>query len=170
MCPRIHLVPLVAMLLLGTRVPARALEGSARAREAFGLCQAAATAPESERSTMLRRGLALAEEAVRIDERDPLAHFAVFCTLGRQLKQEGVGLGSLAAVRRLRREIDRALELDPAMVDALVAKAAFLNQLPSLLGGDPDEAKRLVQQAWALDPGGVDRVAEVRALLTENDR
>jgi hypothetical protein len=168
---RTHITALgmvVSCIALGS--PARALDGSERAREALGLCHAAADASPMTRKPMLQRGLAMAEEAVTADERDALAHFAVFCTLGRKMQHEGVGLGSLAAVRRLRREIDRVLELKPTAVDALVAKAAFLNELPGMLGGDEDEAERLIRQAVALEPRVGDRIAEARDLLAKMRR
>ena len=55
-------------------------------------------------------------------------------------------------IRRVRRSIDRALELDPDYVDALVAKARLLRRLPRQWGGDRVEARRCLATALRLDP------------------
>ncbi|HJW68748.1 MAG TPA: tetratricopeptide repeat protein [Candidatus Binatia bacterium] len=107
---------------------------------------------------MLTRGLARAEEAVRADPQDPVAHFAVFCNLGKrlrlQMKQRGAGLFStLGALRRVQKEIDIALALSPDYAAALAAKGEMLVEMPRLFGGDPREGERLLRRAVALDPG-----------------
>src|SRR5207245_9130990 len=84
---------------------------------------------------------------------DPKAHLAVFCNLGNDVSLRGLAVTSLFAVRRLRREIDRTLELAPDYADALVGKGEFLGELPRLLGGDAEEGERLLGDALRLDPG-----------------
>src|SRR5207237_9271684 len=92
--------------------------GTPRGNEALDVCgRARATHDAGEKSRLAARGLALAEQAVAEDERDPKAHFAVFCNLGTQMKQRGVSIRSMVDVRRLRREIDRTLELAPEWTD-----------------------------------------------------
>jgi tetratricopeptide (TPR) repeat protein len=72
---------------------------------------------------------------------------------------------SAVDVRRLRREIDRTLELAPDYSDALVGKGALLLDLPRLLGGDPAEGERLLRAALRVDPDYVDaRLKLARAL------
>jgi len=146
-----------AVALLALTCCARAADppGSPRANQALAVCLAAAASPE-ERRANLARGLALAEEAVAADERDPKAHFAVFCNLGNDLKLRGVALQSLFAMRRLRREIDRTLELAPDYADALVGKGELLLDLPRLLGGDAAEGERLLRAALRVDPDYID--------------
>src|SRR5205814_1266553 len=68
------------------------------------------------------------------------------------LKLRGVGVQSLFGVRRLRREIDRTLELAPDYPDALVGKGELLCELPRLLGGDAAEGERLLRAALRVDP------------------
>src|SRR5262245_49674842 len=144
-----------AVLLLGpSATRADTLRGSARAREAMALCHAAAG--EMDRAaqvSLLDRGLALAEDAVRSDDGDPSAHFAVFCNLGRRVRLRPLGIGSFSAVRRVRREIDRALALAPDAPELLTAKGVMLLELPGLLGGDAAEGKRLLHRALAVSPG-----------------
>ena len=139
--------------------------GSPRVDESLALCNRAPKAPPAERAALLARGLKLAEEAVAANEKDAKAHFAVFCNVGKQMELRGISLKSAVDVRRLRREIDRTLELAPDYSDALVGKGALLLDLPRLLGGDPAEGERLLRAALRVDPDYVDaRLKLARAL------
>jgi hypothetical protein len=148
---RSHAVAVAALALLGAAPPAT----GSRVTEAVALCQQADAAPAAEKRALLERGLAAAEAAVAADERDAGAHFAVFCNLGKRMRLDGAGLASLVALRRLRREVDRTLELQPDHADALVGKAALLYYTPRLLGGDPVESERLLRTALDVAPGYV---------------
>jgi tetratricopeptide (TPR) repeat protein len=130
--------------------------GSPAAREALAQCESLADQPTSADWDRLTRALELAEQAVAADDRDAKAHFAVFCNLAKRTHVSGFTLRSLLAVRRLHSEIDRTLELAPDYTDALVAKGTFLLNLPRLLGGDVQEAERLLRRALAAEP---DRIA-----------
>jgi len=160
----------VALLALARGARAADPPGSPRANQALAVCLADAATP-AERRANLARGLALAEEAVAADERDPKAHFAVFCNLGNDLKLRGVALQSLFAMRRLRREIDRTLELAPDYADALVGKGELLCELPRLLGGDTAEGERLLRAALRVDPDFVEaHLGLARALAARGAR
>jgi hypothetical protein len=139
---------LLAVMILFTP----AVRADDLASEAIRLCEEAEHADPDTRDLMLARGLVLAEQAVAADERDPRAHFALFCARGRQIEVAGLSLGSMLAVRRLHREVNRALELNPDYVPALVAKAGMLRRLPRLFGGDQAEAAHCLRRALALDP------------------
>jgi len=159
----------VALLALARGARAADPPGSPRANQALAACLAEAATP-AERRANLARGLALAEEAVAADERDAKAHFAVFCNLGNDLKLRGA-LQSLFAVRRLRREIDRTLELAPDYADALVGKGELLIGLPRLLGGDAAEGERLLRAALRVDPDYIDaHLGLARALAARGAR
>src|SRR6266704_2470375 len=162
----------VAGVALATLVAAADPPGSPRANEALALCgRAGETREEKAKHELLARGLAAAEEAVAADERDPKAHFAVFCNLGKEMKLRGVGVQSLFGVRRLRREIDRTLELAPDYPDALVGKGELLCELPRLLGGDTAEGERLLRAALRVDPDFVEaHLGLARALAARGAR
>ncbi|MBM4269179.1 MAG: hypothetical protein FJ144_21655 [Deltaproteobacteria bacterium] len=127
--------------------------GSRLARESLDLCL----------GSKLDRGLELAEKAVAETPNDAKAHFAVFCNLGRQLETRGADLASVSDVGRLKEEIDRALEIEPAFIDALIAKGRFLDQLPWIMGGDDDESEQLLRKAVSLAPD----YAQARVFLAE---
>ena len=125
------------------------------AAEALALCEQADQLSSAERWAVLARGLARAEEAVRADPQDAVAHFAVFCNLGKRLELERHGAGlfaTLGDLRRVQREIDIALALAPDYAAALAAKGEMLVELPRLFGGDLQEGERLLRRAVALDP------------------
>jgi hypothetical protein len=128
--------------------------GGQMAREAIAICQEADLLPASERAATLAAGLARAEEAVQADPQDAAAHFAIFCNLGKGLKNaSGWRLFSvIGGLRRARTEIDAALTIAPNYPAALAAKGAMLVQLPRLLGGDPQEGVRLLESAVAFRP------------------
>ena len=146
---------LAAVLFTGL-VPiagADTLPGSTRAHEALALCDASTRETDRQvRFTLLDQGLAAAESAVGEDAADAAAHFAVFCNLGRQLQLRSIGLLTFFDIRRMRREIDRTLELAPRSPGVLTAKGLMLIQLPRLLGGDTSEGQRLIRRALELEP------------------
>jgi tetratricopeptide (TPR) repeat protein len=128
--------------------------GGQMAREAIAICQEADLLPASERAATLASGLARAEEAVQADPQDAAAHFAIFCNLGKGLKdRSGWRLFRVIGdLRRARNELDAALTLVPNYPAALAAKGAMLVQLPRLFGGDPPEGVRLLESVVALRP------------------
>ena len=139
----------------GPGIPPGALPGSARAAAALERCAAADHAHGTARADLLQQALALAGEAVDADDADDAdarAHFAVFCALGKQMRDAGLSVFNLGKLRRVRREIDRTLELAPDSADALVGKGALLRAMPRLLGGDLREAERLLRRALDVDP------------------
>jgi tetratricopeptide (TPR) repeat protein len=155
----------VRVIVLSAVVATTPARAASRADEAAALCRQSDTAAETDKRALLEHGLAVAEAAVADDPGDAAAHFAVFCNLGKRMRLDGIGVASLLSLRRLRREIDRTLELDPAHADALVAKAALMYYTPRVLGGDPSQTEPLLRAALAVAPGYVDaRLALARVL------
>lgn len=126
--------------------------GTAASRAALGECQRAAGSKGDEQAAAYRTSLEHAEAAIAAADADPLAHFAAFCALGGSLRANGVSLAAPWQLRRLRREVDRTLELAPDFEDALAGKGALLLQLPRLLGGDAAEGERCLRRALEIDP------------------
>jgi hypothetical protein len=142
-----------AFLALLSAGPTTALpSGSDAAAESLSLCERADAMSGDERAAALARGMTLAEKAIAADERDALAHFATVCNLGKQMEAEGLSIGQLFSLRRLRREVDKTLELAPDDADALAAKGALLLRLPRWFGGDAAEAEVLLRRALRSEP------------------
>jgi Flp pilus assembly protein TadD len=118
---------------------------SPAAREALTLC-----VHDDGTEDRLDRSVALAEQAIASKETDPVAHFALFCAVGRQA--EAAGVGGVFGARRALRAVERTLQLAPEWSDALAGKGAMLMQLPRLMGGDVAEGERLLRRAVTIDP------------------
>ncbi|MCP9439046.1 MAG: hypothetical protein NNA20_08730 [Nitrospira sp.] len=101
------------------------------------------------------QGRMLGEQAVARNERSADAHFSLFCNLGELLRIDGESLTSLFGFRRMMNELDRALELDPAHIDALSAKGTLLVKLPGLLGGDSEKGERILERVVRMAPKAV---------------
>jgi hypothetical protein len=145
--------------------------GSTLSRAALARCMEVQHLPSGRRWAALEHVFALADQAVIADESDAMAHFAAFCALGKELKLMGVSFGSLRGLRRLRREIDRTLELAPDWVDALIGKGALLLETPRLFGGDPAQGETLLRRAVSLEPQNVDgQLYLARTLAAEGAR
>lgn len=157
-CERGAAAARLALALAGALAvsPAATAQASPEAREALALCDRAEHVHGEERKALLARGLALAEQAVKGAEGDPTAHFAVFCNLGKQVRDAGVRFGTLRALLRMRRAVDRTLDLAPDHVGALVSKGALLTEAPGFAGGDIDAGARLLVRALELDPDNVE--------------
>ena len=142
-------------LLLGVlAVSAHAADpqGTEVSHRAHARCVEAQALAGDARTKAYRESLADADAAIAANESDALAHFAAFCALGGLLRDEGVSLAAPLQLRRLRREVDRALELAPDFADALAGKGQLLLNVPRLLGGDPAEGERLLRRSLAIDP------------------
>ncbi|HWF62532.1 MAG TPA: tetratricopeptide repeat protein [Nitrospira sp.] len=102
-----------------------------------------------------QQGQILGERAVAADEGSADAHFALFCNLGELLRIDGESLTSLFGLRRMMNELNRAIEINPAHIDALSAKGTLLVKLPSFLGGDSEKGEQLLQQVLKQAPKAV---------------
>jgi tetratricopeptide (TPR) repeat protein len=101
------------------------------------------------------RSQVLAERAVELNDELADAHFALFCSLGEQLRIDGENLTSVFGFRRVMRELDRTLELDPHHLDAMSSKGTFLMRLPSFLGGDSEKGEQMLHYVILHDPKSV---------------
>jgi len=97
------------------------------------------------------RGKDLATTAIRMDDGDADAHFALFANWGRWLQTDG-WLKNAYQLPALRRELDRALKLNPDHPDALAAMGGLYLELPRFLGGNVAKAEPFLIRAIQLDP------------------
>ena len=106
----------------------------------------------SIRLTHFERSQALAERAIALDDRFANAHFALFCSLGEQMRIDGETLSSPLEFRRMMRELDRTLELNPDHLSALSSKGTLLIRLPVVLGGDAAKGEQMLRRVIQRDP------------------
>ena len=93
----------------------------------------------------------LAKRATELAPSNPDAHLWYAITLGTWSQAKGL-LHSALALRNLRREVDRVLELDPKNIEAHIMAGSIARELPLLLGGDRKESEEHFKTAQRLDP------------------
>lgn len=120
-----------------------------------------ASNPDAKR-TAYDEGLALARQAVELDDKNADAHFAVFGNEGRLMLLDGVTPNPISLLK-VNRELERALELNPNHSDALAAKGGLYRQLPWALGGSLNLAEECLTKAIANDPNAVSARIELAA-------
>ncbi|MCP9452443.1 MAG: hypothetical protein NNA23_07135 [Nitrospira sp.] len=126
------------------------------ARQSLEECeQGRAATDRAARLAHFEQGRLLGEQAVARNELNADAHFSLFCNLGELLRIDGESLTSLFGFRRMMKELDRALELDPNHIDALSAKGTLLVKLPGLLGGDSEKGEQILEQVVLRAPKAV---------------
>ena len=138
-------------------MPSHAQESGERlAQQALEECNRGRLAVDrAMRLAHFQQGQLLGERAVAANERSADAHFALFCNLGELLRIDGESLTSIFGLRRMMNELDRALEINPAHIDALSAKGTLLVKLPSFLGGDSEKGEQLLQHVVKQAPRSV---------------
>lgn len=130
--------------------------GSTLATQALEACRQGRLATDrATRLAYFQQGQTLGERAVAADEGNAETHFALFCNLGELLRIDGESLTSIFGLRRMMHELDRALELNPAYIEALSAKGTLLVKLPGFLGGDSEKGEQLLQQVVRQAPKAV---------------
>ena len=145
----------------GERLTKRALEE----------CHLGRLATDREmRLAHFQQGQILGERAVAADEGNADTHFALFCNLGELLRIDGESLTSLFGLRRMMNELDRALEINPAHIDALSAKGTLLVKLPSLLGGDAEKGEALLEHVVSRAPKAVNARLSLAKVRCEHGR
>jgi tetratricopeptide (TPR) repeat protein len=97
-----------------------------------------------------RRGVEIAKQAIRADDLNADAHFALFANQGRVLMLEGVAANPMTLMEA-NRELNRTLELNPNHADALAAKGGMYRQLPWALGGSNKKASEYLARSVELD-------------------
>lgn len=145
----------------GRDASARLVEGSLAALE-----RGEAAEDRERKYAAYREGRELAQAAVEAEESNPDAHYALFATNGRLMEMEGA-VANVVTVFRAKRELDRALELDPNHARSVAAKGILLHRLPWLLGGRDSRAEKFLVRAIELDPRVVDARVELARLYDE---
>jgi tetratricopeptide (TPR) repeat protein len=94
--------------------------------------------------------LPLAQKAVDLDGKNSGYHLALGHVYGRMAERASIfSAGSLAV--KFRKEMETAIALDGANLDALDSLMQFKFQAPGLMGGSKDEARALADKITALN-------------------
>jgi len=113
---------------------------------------------------------AAADSLRAANEKNPLGHVWWAAAQGRLLEQRNM-VAAAAGVAQVRRENERALELDPGCALASFALGRMYEELPRLLGGNLKKAERFLRQGVTSDPNyTVIRLELARVLARQGRR
>ncbi len=106
---------------------------------------------EDEKRATYEKGAEFAKKALKLDEKSADAHFYYAAGLGRCAQLKGI-FNAIGAAGEIKKEFERALELDPAHLIAKVALANYYYQVPGLFGGSTEKAIELLKESLEIRP------------------
>ena len=109
------------------------------------------TKDKKERLRLYEKGKEYAERLIEINEKNPEGHFWFAVNYGRIGQTKGV-IRSLFMVPRIRKEFNRALELNPNHTGALDGLGVLYYTLPKIAGGDIKKSIQYLERANRIDP------------------
>jgi len=98
-----------------------------------------------------KKGSKIAKKAIESAPSDPNAYFYYVANEASLAKCKGI-IGSYFLVKRIKKGINKVLELDPNHTEGIAMKGAVLNSIPGIMGGDVKEAEILIRKSLLLDP------------------
>jgi tetratricopeptide (TPR) repeat protein len=104
-----------------------------------------------EKWDRFKKGSEVAQKAIKLEPSNPDAYFYYVANESSLAKSKGI-FGSVFLVKRIKKGIDKVLELDPNHTECIALKGAVLNSIPGILGGDVKKAEKLIRKALLLDP------------------
>ncbi len=130
----------------------------------------AETLAGDEAEKLYEEAAAHAKAAVALAPDDPNTHMEVARALGRLAQFKGV-LQSLGLAEEVKRELEKALELDPNFAPALHALALWNLNVPWLAGGRSAQVRPLFDQSIAAEPEAIVHYADYgEALIQLGDK
>lgn len=163
---------ILQILLLALLLPSYSFAKSSPQQlstEALAECNKGRSAQKRDiRLTHFQKAQTLAEAALKLDDHNADAHYALFCTLGEQLRIDGENLNSIIGFQEMMASLDRTLELKPDHLDAISSKGTFLVRLPSILGGDVQRGEKMLRLVIKKEPKSIN--ARLTLAKTLGDR
>ena len=98
-----------------------------------------------------KKGSEVAQKAIKVDPSNPDTYFYYVANEASLAKFKGI-LGSFFLVKRIKKNVNKVLELDPNHTEGIAMKGAVLNSIPGIMGGDVKEAEKLIRKSLLLDP------------------
>ena len=165
---RTYLILFIGVIIIGSHYPIAFAQQSAQELSKLALeeCQKGRIADTRDvRMGHFERAEAIAERAIEADEQYAEAHFALFCSLGEQMRIDGPpSFSSIFGYNRLMDELNRTLELEPQHIDAMSSKGTLLVKLPSILGGDAKKGEEMLHEVIKLEPAAIN----ARLVIAQN--
>jgi len=98
-----------------------------------------------------KKGSEIAQKAIKVDPSNPDTYFYYVANEASLAKSKGI-IGSYFLVKRIKKGINKVLELDPNHTEGIAMKGAVLNSIPGIMGGNVKEAEKLIRKSLLLDP------------------
>jgi pentatricopeptide repeat protein len=108
------------------------------------------TTDKNQKIEYYEKGQKIAEDLIKLNDDNPEGHFWLGVNLGRIGQVRGV-MKSLSLVPTIRKEFEKALELDPEHTGAMDGLAVLYYELPSLFGGNLNKSLEYLNKAIAID-------------------
>jgi tetratricopeptide (TPR) repeat protein len=124
---------------------------------------------KKQKVTVWKIGLSHGERAIETNPNGKEGHFYYMANMGAIAQVKGT-LTSLWKFRRIKKEMDRTLALDPDWPPILLARAQYLMAMPGIFGGDREEAMRLCKRVIELDPDHLPTYVCMAQLLADEGR
>jgi tetratricopeptide (TPR) repeat protein len=124
---------------------------------------------KEEKLAHWKKGVEYGRRAVKVDPDGKEGHFYYMANIGATAQLKGI-LQSMWRLRKIKREMDRTLEIDPNYPPALLARAQYLMEMPGVFGGDKQEAMRLCERVLEMDPDHLPSYVTMARLLAGEGR
>ena len=108
------------------------------------------TTDKNQKIEYYEKGQKMAEDLIKLNNNNPEGHFWLGVNLGRIGQVRGV-MKSLSLVPTIRREFEKALELDPEHTGAMDGLAVLYYELPGLFGGNLNKSLEYLNKAIVVD-------------------
>jgi tetratricopeptide (TPR) repeat protein len=115
------------------------------------------------------KGIEYGRRAVKANPDGKEGHFYYMANIGATAQLKGI-LQSMWRLRKIKKEMDRTLEIDPNYPPALLARAQYLMEMPGVFGGDRQAAMRLCERALEMDPDHLPTYVTMARLLAAEGR
>jgi len=109
------------------------------------------SAKEDDKRAAYEKGTEYAKKALGLDIKNANAHFYYGAGLGRCAQLKGI-FNAIGSAGEIKKEFEKALELDPKHPIAKVALANYYYQVPGLFGGSTEKAIELLKEVLGIYP------------------
>ncbi|MCA9471960.1 MAG: hypothetical protein MRJ96_13455 [Nitrospirales bacterium] len=163
-----HLILLMCIMLLSPDMALVFAQETSEDLSAQALeeCQKGRIAQTRDsRMEHFKRAETIAERAVKANDKNADAHFALFCSLGEQMRIDGEpDFLAIFGYNRMMDALNRTLELNPDHIDAMSSKGTLLVKLPAFFGGDTEKGEELLQEVIKREPTAIN----ARLVIAQN--
>ncbi len=106
---------------------------------------------KKKKIALWKKGIKYGSQAIEANPEGKEGHLYYMANLGTHARIRGVW-AAIMKFPEIKKEMDRALELDPNYPEALVARGQFLREMPGIFGDKEEEVLQLYQRAIESNP------------------